>query len=179
MSIQDWGSIGELIGALATLATLVYLAIQIRGNNLIVKTSALQSMLDGGRDRTAKHVAGNPELADIVGRGLSSLDNLDDSEKLRLYFFVVEQTLQAQNVMEFHASKLVSDLDYQAWLDWATCILRTPGGKELWPQISVVITPGISEVLEKELQRTSDLPSLLEIAPIFDRRKETESHAST
>ena len=175
MTIQDWGSIGELLGALATIATLVYLAIQIRGNTLIAKTSALQAMLDGGRDRTAKHVAGNPELADIVGRGLSSLDNLEESEKLRLYFFVIEQTLQAQNVMQFHDRKLVSDIDYQAWLDWATAILRTPGGQALWPQISVVITPDISKVLEEELIKTKDSPSLLEIAPIFDRRNEFET----
>jgi hypothetical protein len=177
MTVQDWGSIGELIGAVATIATLVYLAIQIRGNTVIAKTNALQSMLDGGRDRTAKHVAGNPELADIIGRGLSDIDNLEESEKLRLYFFVVEQTLQAQNVMQFHESGLVSKIDYQAWLDWATAILRTPGGLELWPQISVIITPDIAKVLEEELSRTAGLPSLLEIAPIFDRR--SESHAST
>ena len=171
MTIQDWGSIGEMIGAIATIATLVYLAIQIRGNTIVAETSAVQSMLDGGRDRTAKHISGNPELADIVGRGLSSLDNLDDSERLQLYFFVIEQTLQAQNVMNLHEKNLVSDVDYQAWLDWATAFLRTPGGKALWPEISVVITPDISRVLENELARNPDLPSLLESAPVFDRRK--------
>ncbi len=177
MNWDALGAIAELLGALGVIGSLLYLGIQIRGNTIIAKTSALQSMLDGGRDRTAKHVAGNPELADIVGRGLSSLDNLEEKEKLRLYFFVIEQTLQAQNVMQFHDSGLVSKTDYQAWLDWATAILRTPGGRELWPQISIVITPDISKVLEEELLRTNDLPSLLEIAPIFDRRN--ESHVST
>ena len=33
MTIQDLGSIGELIAAVATLATLVYLAVQIRQNS--------------------------------------------------------------------------------------------------------------------------------------------------
>jgi len=177
MNLSDWGVVADIVSAAGIIITLVYLAIQIRGNTVIAKTSALQSMLDGGRDRTAKHVAGNSELADIVGRGLSSLDNLEEKEKLRLYFFVIEQTLQAQNVMQFHESGLVSKIDYQAWLDWATAILRTPGGRELWPQISVVITPDISKVLKEELLKTNDLPSLLEIAPIFDRRN--ESHVST
>jgi hypothetical protein len=67
--------------------------------------------------------------------------------------------------MQFHESGLVSKIDYQAWLDWATGILRAPGGRDLWPQISVVITPDIAKVLEEELNRTDDLPSLLEIAP--------------
>lgn len=32
MSIAELGSIGELVGAIATVATLAYLAIQIRGS---------------------------------------------------------------------------------------------------------------------------------------------------
>ena len=34
MTIQDLGSIGELVAAIATIATLAYLAIQIRGKGL-------------------------------------------------------------------------------------------------------------------------------------------------
>ena len=33
LSIQDWGAIGELLGAIAVFATLAYLAIQIRQSN--------------------------------------------------------------------------------------------------------------------------------------------------
>jgi len=40
MSIQDLGSIGELIAAIATLGTLVYLAIQIKSNTTAIKTSS-------------------------------------------------------------------------------------------------------------------------------------------
>ena len=32
MTIQEWGAIGELIGAVAVVASLVYLAVQIRQN---------------------------------------------------------------------------------------------------------------------------------------------------
>ena len=32
MTLQDWGSIGEVIGALAVVVTLIYLAKQIRQN---------------------------------------------------------------------------------------------------------------------------------------------------
>jgi hypothetical protein len=40
MTIQDLGSIGELVAAIATVATLVYLALQIRQNTESVKLSA-------------------------------------------------------------------------------------------------------------------------------------------
>ena len=41
MTIQDLGSIGELVAALATVATLAYLAIQIRQNTLQLEQSTL------------------------------------------------------------------------------------------------------------------------------------------
>ena len=39
MTIQELGSIGELIGAIATVATLIYLALQIRQNSFLQSQS--------------------------------------------------------------------------------------------------------------------------------------------
>ncbi len=40
MTIQDLGSLGELIAAIATVATLIYLAIQIRASNRLARAEA-------------------------------------------------------------------------------------------------------------------------------------------
>ena len=40
MTIQDWGALGEIIGALAVVASLVYLAVQIRQNSRQLAHSA-------------------------------------------------------------------------------------------------------------------------------------------
>jgi len=44
MSIQDLGAIGELLAAIATLVTLIYLALQIRQNTTAIKGSTLNSI---------------------------------------------------------------------------------------------------------------------------------------
>ena len=44
MTIQDLGSIGEVVGAIATVATLIYLAIQIRSHTYAVQSAAAQSV---------------------------------------------------------------------------------------------------------------------------------------
>ena len=46
MTIQDLGSIGELIAAIATILTLVYLAAQIRQNTKTVRSSTLHQNTD-------------------------------------------------------------------------------------------------------------------------------------
>ena len=39
MTIQELGSVGELIGAIATVATLIYLSLQIRQNTSLQRQS--------------------------------------------------------------------------------------------------------------------------------------------
>ena len=46
MTIQDWGSIGELIAAVATVLTLIYLALQIRANTAAVKAESRRREVD-------------------------------------------------------------------------------------------------------------------------------------
>lgn len=46
MTISELGSIGELIGAVATVATLLYLALQIRANTHQAKYNAINDIID-------------------------------------------------------------------------------------------------------------------------------------
>ena len=46
MTISELGSIGELIGAVATVATLLYLALQIRANTHSAKYNAINDIIN-------------------------------------------------------------------------------------------------------------------------------------
>jgi hypothetical protein len=170
MTIQDWGSMGELLGAIATVATLAYLAFQIRINTRIAKTSALQSMLEGSRDHFLSAMYSDGEVCEIMTRGLNSMDSLDQTEKTRFACFMIEQVLQMQDIMERHNADLVTETDHLAWLEWTCLLFRTPGGREVWPQVSAVTTQTINGLLNAHLKETPDGPSVLDIMPVFDRR---------
>ncbi len=43
MTIQDLGSIGEVVGAIATVASLIYLAVQVRASNRLARAEASRS----------------------------------------------------------------------------------------------------------------------------------------
>ena len=176
MTIDQLGSAGEILGAIATVGMLIYLSVQIREGTTVNKTSTLAHMLEGARDRTAGILCLNADVSDIVARGVNSLESLDEKEKLRFCFFVMEQVLHMQNVMERHQARLLPTVDYDAWLDWTGVILRTPGGKAIWPQIRAVITPTIAQVLETHLKENETAPTLLDLMPVFVR-SETQSVA--
>lgn len=171
MELYQLSAIAEILGAVATIAGLLFLSIQVRDNTKVTRTSTLASMLEDARDRTAGQLCSNPEVSDIVARGCSSIDMLDDKEQLRFTFFIMETILHMQNVMQLNEAKLLDKNDYLAWLGWTGAILRTPGARVIWPQVSAVITPNISSVLKTHLKETQDFPMLLDIMPVFDRRE--------
>jgi hypothetical protein len=45
MTIQDWGALGELVGAVAVVATLIFLTTQIRQNTKTVRATALEAAM--------------------------------------------------------------------------------------------------------------------------------------
>ena len=50
MTIQDWGAVGEIIGALAVVVTLAYLATQIRYARIAATDASRQNRADGVRE---------------------------------------------------------------------------------------------------------------------------------
>jgi len=62
MSWEAIGAIGELVGAISVLLTLLYLAKQIKENSKLLTTSVYQTAVDGYNDMASMFLE-NPELA--------------------------------------------------------------------------------------------------------------------
>ena len=167
---MDIGNIADVVTAVATIGSLVFLGLQVRDNTRITRTSTLGSMLQNARERTAGHLCDNAETSDIVARGVNSFDALDEKEKLRFTFFLVDMALHMQNIMELHAAKLMSKTDHDAWLEWTSAMYRTPGGKAIWPQISPVITSTIRDLLQTHIDQNKASPTIIDIMPVFLRK---------
>ena len=65
LTFQDFGSIGELIAAVATLLTLGYLAVQLRQNTRVLRSQTFQqSSMD--MSLTANAISSSADLATII-----------------------------------------------------------------------------------------------------------------
>ncbi len=82
MNWEAIGAIGEILGAIAVLLTLIYLVGQIKQNAASVATATYESMMSGITDINLV-VVGNSELASIVARGGRDPDSLHHEEALR------------------------------------------------------------------------------------------------
>ena len=82
MTIQDWGSVGEILGAVATIATLIYLAMQIRQNTQALQAASIDSTIRAANDIRA-HLFSDAHVTDIYRRGLANVDDLDETDRER------------------------------------------------------------------------------------------------
>lgn len=89
MTIGEWAAIAEIVGALAVVASLVYLAVQIRQNtrqlslNLeAAELAAFERNVDSGNHVRELFIL-NEDIAALYARGIRGYLALDDTERLR------------------------------------------------------------------------------------------------
>ncbi len=76
------GAVGEIIGALAVVVSLLYLAAQVRTQNAQAKLAALHDM--GREFRSATVLFAGEDLSDIFTRANADFDSITDAEAVRL-----------------------------------------------------------------------------------------------
>jgi hypothetical protein len=158
MTLQDLGSVGELVGAIATVATLGYLAIQIRSNTKAVQSAAAQSVHENYA--TWYHLmAGDAELAGIAVKGLRDYSDLSEVEKARLVATLMAFLSYSQNAfIKWREGTLSPEL----WLGWEVLMVNlvgSPGGLEFWKERSYVFGEEFRNYVEGDIMTREPHPN--------------------
>jgi hypothetical protein len=114
MSIQELGSIGEFVAAIATIVTLVYLAFQINQNTRAVRASMLEAT--GSRSmELAKFVAGDAELTRIVTTAMTHGPELGEADKRRLELVFMAAMRSYEVTVAHYASDYLDPSEYSGF----------------------------------------------------------------
>ena len=127
VTIQDLGSVGELIAAIATVATLIYLAAQIRQNTSTVATSTYESVFNGYNELNLA-VASDPDLARILDCGLYDPASLDRYEQVRFVPIMSSFSNQYLKLLRLKERGAFPADEWEIYAREAAQIYRTPGG---------------------------------------------------
>lgn len=142
MSIEELGSIGELIAAVATIIALIYLALQIRQSNTLLQHEQIRGLQDDA-DRWRSHVISDKALAKVYREGLTSPDCLDQDDHLRF------QMLQDQLFFGWQYSFFnVLDSEGKAIQHFIESTLSQPGGLTYWESRKSLFEPPFIEFVD-------------------------------
>ena len=82
MTLQDVASIGELLGAVGVIISLIYLAAQVRQNTAALRASSITGVTDKTADGMGM-VATDAELAKLLAKGVEASSPLEAHERIR------------------------------------------------------------------------------------------------
>ncbi len=128
MNWDALGAIGELVGAVAVVGTLAYLALQIKHQNAANYASAHNNLLEGFTEVEAL-LAGNLELTALFNTGLWTPDKLSDDEASQfswLFRLFINQYLKA---FRLYQEGVITKVEWENYAKTGAYLVDTPGGK--------------------------------------------------
>ena len=131
MTIQELGSIGELVAAIATIAMLFYLAMQIRRGTEATRATSQQALLDTFSE-AGWDLARDLELARIVGAGLVSFESLDDREKTAFVLVLGRYVSNVEKGLRLRESGLIDQDTLDNVAGNLVAAIKVPGGAQWW-----------------------------------------------
>lgn len=110
-TIQALGSLGEFVGALAVVISLIYLAQQMSQNTTSVRAASFNSMVQNSL-RLLEHAFRDGEFADFLHRAEQDPESLTPAEKLRWDAYMTAAYRHFGNLIYQYR---VGALDQQMW----------------------------------------------------------------
>lgn len=154
MTLDAIGNIGEAVGALAVVISLVYLAIQMRLNTASVRSATHQSIVATSATTNAV-IAQDKELARIFRVGCDDLNQLDEDERVQFSFLVSQFIDIFENLFLHHRHGSLDD-DFwrpreEAYLD----LFRTPGFAHCWQERSPHYSSSFQRFVNERVENRS------------------------
>jgi hypothetical protein len=131
MNWDALGAVAEFLGAIGVIASLFYVASQIRRNSTALEAATNQAVSDSTQQRLLVP-AQNPELATALAKVREDMNELSPAERVQLAFFTRATFRGVQNAFFQHRQGLMSEI---GWRDYEAIVrmnLTRPDVPEWW-----------------------------------------------
>ncbi|MDJ0787416.1 MAG: hypothetical protein QNK05_11455 [Myxococcota bacterium] len=161
MSLQDLGSLGELVGGLAVIISIAYLAVQIRQNTTSVRGATYASIVESV-SQFNRAVASDEELARIYEATVEDFDSVRDLDRVRTSQMLFSLFRQFENIFYQHRRGLIDPVLWPGWRRIMLLYHARPGVQKWWSYRRNSFSDEFCEFLEHEtLDR--ELPTVKEM----------------
>ena len=150
MTLQDLGSIGELIAAIATLATLVYLALQIRANTRAVQAESRRSEMQTIA-AIAQPLVADPEVARLFNAGLAGSSSLSPEDETRFFMLLGNFIGADAAIFDEVRSGVISNESLEPRVENLRAFLCSPGGRAYWERFHGRHSESFQRFVEQEV----------------------------
>ena len=87
LKLSDWAAIAEVVGAVAIVVSLIYVATELRHNTEATQAATFQQLV-ALSSNSLMAIAQDPVLADIYERGIQDSESLANDELFRFFLLI-------------------------------------------------------------------------------------------
>jgi len=156
MSLEEWGAIAEIVGALAVVITLAYIAIQVRSTTEQNRATMEQAIADRLTDNMM--IASSSDIGSIIHRGQADFSELDEAEKSRFAFYY---SSWFRSLEQAHRQHLRGFLDAEVWSGYEAYLrmsLDSASVRRYWQAREKVYNKNFQGLVRKLLATSSSIP---------------------
>ena len=138
MGLMEWtgvlGNVGEFLGSIAVIATLAYLAVQVRQNTEVLRDNAVSRVTESFS--RYRHLLAQEGASETFINGTQSYEQLEPAEKVR-FRAIVEEYFFAQTQLYEAESEGFADPNPAGLAD----LLSNPGVESWWRERRTIYPP--------------------------------------
>jgi len=151
VTLDALGNLGDFIGGIGVVVSLIYLAIQVRQNTRAVRASSWQDVVSGARSvlRLRFDHAHNGAWL----KGLLDYPDLEPEELESFAAIATDEALQFQQVLSLYRAGQLDESTYEPYLRWFCSIVATPGGERWWQVSSQILVPAMVEEVDRRVSQ--------------------------
>ena len=150
MNLEELGNLGEFIAAIATLATLVYLALQIRQNTRSVQAQSHHAITD-----SFNHLNGivgtDVAAARVLRLGMEGLETLSDDEQASFGFLMLAYMRIFETLYFQRENSVMSDQLYLAEQGSTHWMFSHAGVRDWWNSNEISFSPEFRHNVDQQI----------------------------
>jgi len=127
--IENLGNIGDFIGGIGVVITLVYLASQIRQNTRSLRLSSIQQVM--GTSVSVLNDAASGPLPAVFAK-LETGQRTSDEEYAQLVLYVYSMLTAQWQLFHQYKNGMIDQEIYDAYMVRMKMLLRTPVSRDVW-----------------------------------------------
>lgn len=158
MTITELGALGEFVGSILTIATLIYVATQVRQNTAQQKREELVSVQHGQNSVVAQ--LQDPKVTRAYalaseGEGAGSIE-----DRAMAIVWIIQYLNHFQIVHELYEGGSMEEEQYQLWAGFAVSIVASKGMRAWWEGEDgrLGFHSGVRDLIDRRLRDESNPP---------------------
>ena len=162
MDIMELGAIGELVGGVAVIGSLIYVGLQVRQSNT---QSRRREEMEYAESHRAQSRDGNtlliqltePDLSSVFRRGLNDFSSITKDEQGQLDCWLSAYTIHTESVEFVVEGGLIDSSLAERWHLFLVSVIKSPGGALWWKTTKARFHPVFVQLID-ELAAGADSP---------------------